>query len=234
MILLAIAVLPLVLIGTGFLEIAFMDTQTARLIDDIIWVIFLLEYIVMITLSSDKKQYFKNNKLLFFIIILTPPLIVPDTASAFRVLRVARVLRLLIVVEKGIKPLMESFTRDSFNYILIYSITLVAISGIVFSVIEEIDIFDGIWWAITTVTTVGYGDMYPTSDAGRVVAFLVMIVGIGFVSVLTAAIAAHFVDIDQDDTNEELIAKLDDLDEHVQHLSGQIKSLENELDEYKK
>ncbi len=234
MILLAIAVLPLVLIGTGFLEIAFMDTQTARLIDDIIWVIFLLEYIVMITLSSDKKQYFKNNKLLFFIIILTPPLIIPDTASAFRVLRVARVLRLLIVVEKGIKPLMESFTRDSFNYILIYSITLVAISGIVFSVIEEIDIFDGIWWAITTVTTVGYGDMYPTSDAGRVVAFLVMIVGIGFVSVLTAAIAAHFVDIDQDDTNEELIAKLDDLDEHVQHLSGQIKSLENELDEYKK
>ncbi|MCS3924535.1 potassium channel family protein [Methanosalsum natronophilum] len=234
MILLAIAVLPLVLIGTGFLETAFMDTQTARLIDDIIWMIFLLEYIVMITLSSDKKQYFKNNKLLFFIIILTPPLIVPDTASAFRVLRVARVLRLLIVVEKGIKPLMESFTRDSFNYILIYSITLVAISGIVFSVIEEIDIFDGIWWAITTVTTVGYGDMYPTSDAGRVVAFLVMIVGIGFVSVLTAAIAAHFVDIDQDDTNEELIAKLDDLDEHVQHLSGQIKSLENELDEYKK
>ena len=51
----------------------------------------------------------------------------------------------------------------------------------------------GLWWAVQTVTTVGYGDHVPTTVAGRLVAAVVMLVGIGFLTVITAAITSTFV-----------------------------------------
>jgi voltage-gated potassium channel len=56
------------------------------------------------------------------------------------------------------------------------------------------DIGDGLWWAIQTVTTVGYGDLVPTSTTGRFAAALVMVVGIGFLTVTTAAITSAFLE----------------------------------------
>ena len=51
----------------------------------------------------------------------------------------------------------------------------------------------GLWWAVQTVTTVGYGDHVPANVAGKLVAALVMLVGIGFLTVITAAITSTFV-----------------------------------------
>jgi len=56
------------------------------------------------------------------------------------------------------------------------------------------NIGDGLWWAIQTVTTVGYGDLVPSSTLGRLVATLVMVFGIGFLTVITAAITSAFIE----------------------------------------
>jgi len=56
------------------------------------------------------------------------------------------------------------------------------------------NIGDGMWWAVQTVTTVGYGDLVPESTAGRLVAALVMLGGISFLAVITAAIASQFIE----------------------------------------
>ena len=75
------------------------------------------------------------------------------------------------------------------------SITL--LSGVLMHFIDEKthpNIGDGLWWAIQTVTTVGYGDLVPESTSGRLVAGLVMVVGIGFLTVITAAITSAFIE----------------------------------------
>jgi voltage-gated potassium channel len=58
---------------------------------------------------------------------------------------------------------------------------------------QHLSTWDGVWWAIVTVTTVGYGDSDPHTDGGRVIAIVVMLVGIGFIAILTAAAAERFV-----------------------------------------
>jgi voltage-gated potassium channel len=57
-------------------------------------------------------------------------------------------------------------------------------------------IWDGIWWSIVTMTTVGYGDLYPSTVQGRLIGIVVMLVGIAFLSVLTATIASRFIKLD--------------------------------------
>jgi voltage-gated potassium channel len=59
---------------------------------------------------------------------------------------------------------------------------------------------DGLWWAITTVTTVGYGDRYPTTTEGRLIAIALMIMGISLMGVITASVAAWFVKMGQEDS----------------------------------
>ena len=61
---------------------------------------------------------------------------------------------------------------------------------------------DGLWWAVTTVTTVGYGDRYPTTTEGRLLAVILMIMGISLVGVITASVAAWFVKMNQDEESK--------------------------------
>ena len=76
------------------------------------------------------------------------------------------------------------------------TITITVAAGLLMTVADHQNfpsIGLGLWWAIQTVTTVGYGDAVPTSVAGRIVATFVMLGGIGFLSVITAAITSGFV-----------------------------------------
>ncbi|MEZ5093490.1 potassium channel family protein [Nocardioides sp.] len=56
------------------------------------------------------------------------------------------------------------------------------------------NVWDGIWWAVTTVTTVGYGDYYPTTPLGRLIAVGLMLIGIALIGVVTGSIATWFVE----------------------------------------
>ena len=74
------------------------------------------------------------------------------------------------------------------------SITLLA--GLLMTVVDHESfpsLGGGLWWAVQTVTTVGYGDHVPRSLGGQILASLVMLLGIGFITVITAAITSSFV-----------------------------------------
>ena len=92
------------------------------------------------------------------------------------------------------KPLTA---RRAARIIAFVTIAITAVSGIVIHWLDRANfpnIGRGMWWAVQTVTTVGYGDVVPTSTGGRLVAALVMVLGIGFLTVVTAAITSAFVE----------------------------------------
>jgi voltage-gated potassium channel len=80
-----------------------------------------------------------------------------------------------------------------------------------------------------TVTTVGYGDTFPTSAFGRVVAGLLMLIGIGFLGLVTASVAARFVESDADDKHEASSAQRDDILAELKRLDQRLERIEQAL-----
>lgn len=76
-----------------------------------------------------------------------------------------------------------------------------------YSISEKVDFATALWWSITTATTVGYGDISPTTSMGKLAAVMVMIIGIGFIGMLTSSISNFFISNDEVNLKEEL-AKL--------------------------
>ena len=232
MIVLAIIIIPIVLIELEILSTNAQIVSIATMIDDIIWFVFLFEYIILVSLSNDKVGYTKKSWLNLLIIIITPPLIAPQgfaSIRALRALRAFRSLRILIAVKRGIKPILNIFEKNSLHYVTIVTVILIAISSIGFSWLENRNLSYGLWWAITTVTTVGYGDTYPETNIGRIFAVVVMIIGIGFVSLLTANIASYFVEKDlkneksnKIDSNQLILERIEDLTNKIDEINRKL------------
>jgi voltage-gated potassium channel len=90
-----------------------------------------------------------------------------------------------------------------------------------------------VWWAITTMTTVGYGDLYPRTDFGRVIATGVMVVGIGFIAILTAALAERFLAQEVADAQEVVTGEIEeteaDLRGELREIAQRLVELERRL-----
>jgi voltage-gated potassium channel len=101
-------------------------------------------------------------------------------------------------LERRLDGIVERATRPRGAAVVIATVStsITVGAGILMTVADRENfpsIGSGLWWAVQTVTTVGYGDNVPTSVAGKLVAALVMLVGIGFLTVITAAITSTFV-----------------------------------------
>jgi len=125
--------------------------------------------------------------------------------------------------------------------IVIASATMMitVVAGVLVTVLEHDtypSVGTGLWWAAQTVTTVGYGDNVPTSSAGRFVAVLVMFVGIGFLTVVTAAITSTFVAqarrVDQtpSDVETAIVEQLHQLDSRLARVDSRLERIEAALD----
>jgi voltage-gated potassium channel len=100
---------------------------------------------------------------------------------------------------------------------------------------EYSNVWVGMWWALQTVTTVGYGDVTPKNPSGRIVAILVMLQGIAFLAITTAAITSTFVAraskerekaraADEDDTEVRIEARLVSIDQRLDGLEKMLTS----------
>src|SRR6185503_19606655 len=74
---------------------------------------------------------------------------------------------------------------------------------------------DAVWWSVTTITTVGYGDKYPVTSEGRAIAMVLMLAGVGLFGTLSGLVASFFLGAKQDEEEvelKEIIARLDAID----------------------
>jgi voltage-gated potassium channel len=188
-------------------------------VDWAIWGLFVLDYFVRLYLAANRWHWFRGHLLDFAIVTL--PL-----------LRPLRLLRLLVLIEVLQKAVGDAFRGRIVIYtvsgvlLLIYTASLAVFDKERYLPGATINSFGkAVWWSITTVTTVGYGDVYPVTNTGRVIAVLLMIGGISLVGVVTAALASWIIErvAEQDAVNEAATVA------HIDELRSEIRALAQEL-----
>lgn len=207
-----VCLLALASVGFAIADLSGGMTKAMIMIDGLIYVFFLIEYVVRLITSNNKKQFFKNN--IFDLIAIIP------FSSAFRIFRTFKLARLLKLTKllKATRFLAlfgrmwnkanTFLSTNGFKYMLLLSCAMIGIGGISISFAEGMSIPDGIWWAFVTATTVGYGDISPSTLSGRIIACLLMICGIGLIGSLTSAITSFFMNrspSEKNDVNNEKI-----------------------------
>ncbi|MDP9416853.1 MAG: potassium channel family protein [Actinomycetota bacterium] len=154
----------------------------------VIWVAFAVDFVVRVTLADRRLAYVRDHGVDLVVIAL--PLLRP-----LRALRLVAVLGVLSRRSHG------GFRGHPILYVggAVALVTFVAALAVLDAERRNpeaniVSFPDAMWWSLTTITTVGYGDRYPTTGEGRIVAVMLMLVGIGLLGVITAALASWFVD----------------------------------------
>jgi voltage-gated potassium channel len=181
----------------------------------------------MLAVVPNRRRWLVQNPLDVLIVVLTPPFL-PVTLKVARVLPIVRLFWIMAVANR----LRNVFSLQGLRYAALIVFTIVVGGGVVFVAVEpgeNLSPWDGLWCAAQTVTTVTYGDIYPTTALARIVATVVMTTGVGFVALLTGALAQRFVegagDGAEPKTDEAEIAR------RLDELSVQIARLHQALEE---
>jgi len=196
----------------------------ATVLDWCIWGVFAANVVIMLAVVPDRRRWLIANPMDLLIVVLSPPFL-PATMKLARVLPIVRLFWLVMVTHR----LRKVFSLQGLRFAALIVFTIVVGGGVVFVAVEpgqNLSTWDGLWWATETVTTVAYGDIYPTTSLGRVVATVVMTAGIGFVALLTGALAQRFLyggNGSIDPNQAELKQKIDDLSHQVSELQEALK-----------
>ena len=198
----------------------------------IIWVVFAAEFFTLLTAAVERRTFLRKSWLEVAIVTLTFPVIFIVASNlqmvgAARLARLLRLTRFVAVMSLAGATVTRIFSKRGLAYIVGITVILGLGFGILYGLIEEqASIFDGMWWALVTITTVGYGDFFPLTTAGRIVGALLMVVGIGFVATLTASVAAHFMD----DADTHLSDSLEALHDDIRSMNARMEVMQKTLD----
>jgi voltage-gated potassium channel len=200
----------------------------AHILNWAVWSVFLLTLVVALVRAEHPWQALRANPILPVVVVLTTP-IAPAGLQMFRLLRLGALLG-------AAHHAQRVFSLQGLRYAAIGLGIVVIGGGAVFSAVEHtsqhLSFQEGVWFAIETVTTVGYGDIVPHTEAGRAVAVVVMISGIGTAALVVGAASQRFVNGDEDpaaDTAAVADPTMADLQREILALRADVAALRRQI-----
>jgi voltage-gated potassium channel len=189
----------------------------------LIWAIFAIELAAILIVAPRKWAALRAHWLDVAIVVLTVPLLT-EALAWLRLARFIRLARLGALTTRALQAERRVTSGDSLRIAAILTLTAIVVAAEhAFASEEDFEsLWAGVWWAVVTVTTVGYGDLTPKSVQGRLIGIVLMFVGIAFLSLLTAAIAARFVRQERGEEHVEVIEALRRIEADVAELKSRM------------
>lgn len=212
-----------VLLVIPALWLHFSDPRgTLGVISDVLnWLIygwFLFEFLYMLHLAPNNREYFRHNKLDLAVLVLTIPLL-PGVLQALWVLRLLRLIDML-------PALLGRFVNIT---LLPYAVVLAFIGvfggGLAFARFEDVSVFDGVYWANTTINTVGYGDISAQTPAGKVLSMALQWTGNVILAMLIGGVAAFAQQLLLGEDVSELGQELDEVEQEVDEVEEDVEAV---------
>lgn len=192
----------------------------------VIWLVVVVECAVRYLLVPDRRRYLACRQ-------IEPALIV---VPSFQVWKVIGVERATVLWGEGVERFLAILSHRGLFRVLLAAAGLVFLGAWLDLLFEDHAVgsnihsyHDALWWAVVTVTTVGYGDRFPVTEGGRAVAVVLMLVGIGLIGVLTATVASFFVQEHADANKDELKAAHENLGARLTDMDGRLARIEAAL-----
>jgi voltage-gated potassium channel len=195
-ILFSVYVLVVLCIDT-FFQLSNEVSRVLSYIDNAICIFFLFEFCVRFYQAENKLKFMKWGWI--DLISSIPNFNFARAGRTLRLIRLLRILRAFRSTKHIINHIYKNKTKGAFTTVL-----LVAVLVLIFSTIAILQVEtapnsniktaeDAFWWSYSTIATVGYGDKYPVTTEGRIIACILMTVGVGLFGVFTAFLASWFV-----------------------------------------
>ncbi|GAB3805903.1 potassium channel family protein [Spirosoma humi] len=211
-------------------ELVPMYEQNRQLLDQIdtgICLYFLYDFFLRLYQADDKWKFLQWG---WIDLLASIP-----AFDWFRLGQLVRVIRILRMVRsfRSIRDFLHYLFRDRANgtlaVVLLSSVLLMIFGAIAILYVERVPDAniktpsDALWWAFVTITTVGYGDRFPVTNFGRLIAAVLMIAGVGLFGTFTGYVANFFVEDEQEQTENDM-----------QTLIGEVRQLRHKIEEMEK
>lgn len=226
----------------NFVNVGSQITAIITYFDLCIVLILIPEFSYRLWKSENKKQFLRSNWA--EIPGMIPEVIVGPISVYFRYFRFIRIIKILSLFKSDIRHLLKFLHETKLDYSLLLIAVILIAGAASFFILESghnnsvNSLDDGFWFVLTTITTVGYGDVYPSTETGRAIAVVMMFVGVGFMAIVTAAFASILIKGQSTNDNENLERRLESMEKQIstnfQDMQSEINELKNLIKNKKK
>jgi voltage-gated potassium channel len=227
---LVVLILSVVVLGAIFADTAFKlpveISNVLQTVDTLVCILLLCDFGVRFYRAKSKLAFMKWGWI--DLIASIPNLPIFRLGRLVRILRVIRLLRTIRATHKITSIILRDKIQSGFASIILTSFLLVMFASIGILVCEQQEptaniktAGDAVWWSVATITTVGYGDKYPVTAEGRVLAMILMVCGAGMFGMVSGLVASSFIGVNKDKVDEktEIIERLKNLEAKIDALN---------------